>query len=366
MAEKNMKRKHSQVFNFIRSTLIRLGVLFVTVVIGVYLTILIANMGGYVDELVKGQINESLMMKVATDPIYKEMPEEKRAEYFQKKVELEIQRLGLDQPFAIRSFRFLKNALVLDFGSAQRLTSDSGSKQVRLIITERLASSLLLMGTANLLLFGIAVSISLFLSRKYGSWLDKMFISLSPLSSMPAWFFGIFLILIFAAWLKVLPFSGMIDAPVPETQLGYVLSVLKHLILPVLSLVVSGMFGSIYSWRTFFLIYSSEDYVEMAKAKGLPNNLIRRRYILRPTLPTIITSFSLMMITMWMGATLTETIFKWPGLGSVILKAVNNYDTAVIVGTTIIYAYLLALTVFFLDFVYALVDPRVRVGQGRN
>lgn len=366
MAENtNKKRKHSQAFAFVRSTIGRLVMLFITVTIGVYLTILIANMGGYVDKLIKGQINERLMMQVAVDPTYKEMSEEKRAVFFQEQLQLEYDRLGLDQPFMVRSFRFLGNALRLDLGSAQQMTSDSGSKQVRLIISERLGPSLLLMGTANLIIFFVAISISLALSRRYGSVVDKIFIGLSPLSSMPSWFFGIFYILLFAAILKVLPFSGMIDSPVPTTDFGYFVSVLRHLILPVLSIVTASIFASIYNWRTFFLIYSTEDYVEMAKAKGLPNNLIRSRYILRPTLPTIITNFSLVIISMWMGTMVTEKIFKWPGLGSVIAQAAGFYDTSVIVGTTIIYGYLLAATVFLLDFIYALVDPRVRIGQER-
>ena len=158
----------------------------------------------------------------------------------------------------------------------------------------------------------------------------------------------------------------MIDAPPPEDGWPYVFSVLRHLTLPVVSLIISQSFAAIYGWRTFFLIYSSEDYVEMAKAKGLPSKLIKRRYILRPTLPTILTNFSLLMITSWMGAMLTETIFKWPGLGTVIFRAVGLYDTAVIVATTIIYGYLLAITVFLLDFIYAIVDPRVKVGTGNG
>jgi peptide/nickel transport system permease protein len=128
--------------------------------------------------------------------------------------------------------------------------------------------------------------------------------------------------------------------------------------------VISSLFISIYTWRTFFLIYSSEDYVEMAKAKGLPDRDIESRYILRPTLPTIITNFALLLIGVWTGATITETVFLWPGIGRTIYEAIGLYDTAVIVGTTIIYAYLLAATVFLLDFIYALVDPRVKIGSG--
>lgn len=140
------------------------------------------------------------------------------------------------------------------------------------------------------------------------------------------------------------------------------MSVLKHLILPATSIIISSFFLSVYNWRTFFLIYSSEDYVEMARAKGLPSRDIERRYILRPTLPTIITNFALLVIGMWTGFTITETVFLWPGLGRTLFQAIGLYDTPVIVGSTIIYAYMLGATVLILDFVYALVDPRVKVG----
>lgn len=102
----------------------------------------------------------------------------------------------------------------------------------------------------------------------------------------------------------------------------------------------------------------------MAKAKGLPDRDIERRYILRPTLPTIITNFSLLIIGLWTGAIITETVFSWPGLGQTTFTAIGLYDTPVIVAVTILFAYLLALTVFLLDFIYALVDPRVKVGEG--
>ena len=149
-------------------------------------------------------------------------------------------------------------------------------------------------------------------------------------------------------------------------KLDYGLNILKHLILPASSVIISSIFLSIYNWRTFFLIYSSEDYVEMAKAKGLLPRDIERRYILRPTLPTIITNFALLVITLWTGFIVTETVFLWPGLGITTYRAIGAYDTPVIVGSTIIYAYLLAITVFLLDFVYALVDPRIQVGSGNS
>ena len=161
----------------------------------------------------------------------------------------------------------------------------------------------------------------------------------------------------------MLPFGGMVTAPPPDSRLAYGLSVLRHLVLPLTAWLLSGIFSGVYGWRTFFLIFSSEDYVEMAKAKGLSSREIERRYILRPTLPNIITSFALLVIGLWTGAILLETVFNWPGLGRLLYSAIHLYDTPVIVGSTVIYAYLLALTVFVLDFIYALVDPRVRVGS---
>ena len=317
------KASTSTAVRIVQYSLIRLVTLFATIVVGIYLTITIANMGRYVDDIMRGEIRERITMQVVMSPANKNLDPDVRNKLVLDEIAQEEKRIGLDQPMAIRTFRYLSNALVLDLGRAMNMTSDTGSRTVRLIILERLPATLLLMGTSNLFLF---------------------------------------FILIFAAVLKVLPFGGMVSAPPPDNRIEYGLSVLKHLILPGSALVISAFFYTIYNWRTFFLIYSSEDYVDMAKAKGLTSRDIERSYILRPTLPTIITSFALMLIGLWTGAIITETVFLWPGLGRTLFRAIGLYDIPVIVGSTIIYAYLLAFTVFLLDFIYALVDPRVKIG----
>ncbi|GAB1470382.1 ABC transporter permease [Chloroflexota bacterium] len=361
---KEKNRGNSTFVRVFRYSMIRLASMLVTVTIGVYLTILIANMGGYVDTIMRNEIRDTTTQAILANPNYRSLSTEAKAELIQTKIANEQRRLGLDQPFAVRSIRYLKNALTLNLGRAINMKSDQGSKEVRLILLERLPATLLLTGTTSLILFFASVFIALSLSRKYGSFLDKIVIALSPTSAAPPWFYGIFFILIFAAIFKILPFGGLVDSPSPSNPFDYGVSVLKHLILPASSVIISSIFISIYNWRTFFLIYSSEDYVEMAKAKGLSERDIERRYILRPTLPTIITNFALLVITLWTGFTITETVFLWPGLGITLFRAIGFYDTPVIVGSTIIYAYLLAITVFLLDFVYALVDPRVKVGSG--
>jgi peptide/nickel transport system permease protein len=348
-----------------RYVVVRLLTLFVTVVISIYLTIMIANMGGHVDQIMKNEIRERVTSSIAGNPTFQKMAADVRQKLIAERIAAEEERIGLNIPIAVRNFRYLSNALTLQLGRAINMTSDSGSKQVRLILLERLPATLLLMGISQLFLFFSSVFLALNLSRRYGNFWDKLVIALSPTSAVPPWFYGIFLILIFAALLKILPFGGMVDSPPPANPIDYSLNVLKHLILPAVALVLSSFFLSIYNYRTFFLIYSSEDYVEMAKAKGLPSRDVEQRYILRPTLPNIITNFALLIITLWTGALFTETVFLWPGIGRTLYQAIGLYDIPIIVGSTIIYAYLLAITVFLLDFIYALVDPRVKVG-GRS
>jgi peptide/nickel transport system permease protein len=342
----------------------RLAALFLTVLVGVYLTILIANMGGKVDELRMVQIQSTVAEQVRADPAFFDLSPEERNALIERRVQLDVERLRLDQPFIVRSVDYLQQAIRLDLGRAEHMHSDRGAREVYWIIVERLPATLLLFGTANLLVFFASVFIALGLSRRYGSVLDRTVIALAPSSAAPGWFYGIFLILIFAFLIPVLPAGGMVDVPPPEGTLAYAASLLRHMLLPVAAMFISTIFISIYSWRTFFLIHSSEDYVEMARAKGLPSHLIERRYVLRPTLSPIITSFALMLIGLWSGAIILEQVFNWPGLGTLLFQAIGHRDTPVIIGTVVIFAYLLAVTVFVLDILYALLDPRVRVGTG--
>jgi peptide/nickel transport system permease protein len=337
--------------------------LFLAVVVAIYLTVIIANMGGALDTIRKAEIRNAVAMSIYMNPANKGLPASVLQQMVDETAELEYRRLGLDQPFfPKRSFNYLWHALSLQLGRAEQLTSDAGSKQVRLIILERLPSTLILFGTAELLLFVSSLFIALVLSRRYGSFLDRLTIGLAPSSAAPGWFYGIFLLLIFAAVLRVLPWGGMVRTPPPADTWVYALSMLRHMILPLTAIIIGAIFASIYAWRTFFLIYSSEDYVELAKAKGLSSQAIERRYVLRPTLPVIITDFLLLVITMWMGQIVLEYVFKWPGLGQIFYQATQASDTPVIVGVIVIYGYLLAASVYILDFVYAIVDPRVRVG----
>src|SRR5512133_4262045 len=200
------KKTHrdSTLVRVLRYVSLRLLTLFVTVVIGIYLTILIANMGGYVDTIMRGEIHDRVTASIAGNAAYVKMAPEVRPKLIDQQIANEEERVGLNVPIAIRNFRYLSSALTLQLGRAINMTSDSGSKQVRLILLERLPATLLLMGTSQLFLFFSSVWIALYLSRRYGHFWDKVTVALSPTSAVPPWFYGIFLILIFASIFKIL------------------------------------------------------------------------------------------------------------------------------------------------------------------
>ncbi len=361
------------VIDFSKYSLKKLITLFFTVVIGVYLTILVANMGGYVDEIMRGMVAQQIMGFVMAGGL-DEIPEKEQDAYLENMEWGLEESMGLHDPFMLRTVRWLFHGLTLNLGEARlnyffKGIFQSGNRSVQEMVLERLPFTLILVGVANIIFFFTSIFVALFLSRKYGSWLDRMSAVLAALSSAPSWIYGILLILILAAQLRWLPFPVAIDLQYADYSRRFLGVLAKQLIMPVLAIFLSVFFQGVYAWRTFFLIYSQEDYVEMAKAMGLSERAIERKYILRPTFPYVITNFAMMMITLWETAIALELLFHWPGIGQLFLQAVtrfNNTSTPIIVAIVVIFAYILAITVFVLDLVYGLVDPKVRLGNNGN
>ena len=338
----------------------------VTVVITVYLTIIIANWGGAMDDAVRANIQLAIFSRTRSGWL-RDVPETEREEIIDETVQAMEDAMGLNDPFLLRSFRWLKQGITLNWGETRARVSRyrADTKDIRLIILESLPRTLLIFGTSYLILFFLSIILALYLTKLYGSWLDKLMITLSPLSSAPAWIFGILLNFFFLTVMRTSIFSGgVFDAWPAGFKLSYIFVVLKHLTIPLLAVILSGLFQAIYSWRTFFLIYSNEDYVEVAIAKGIPEGRLNRRYILKPLLPSIITSFALLFVTLWQEVIALEYVFNVDGIGSVFLLNLKAMppNTRLIVAIVTTFAYLLAITVFLLDLIYAWVDPRVKIG----
>lgn len=354
-----------------RYTLVRAIMLFIAVIIGLYLTILVANLGGFIDKIYEGMINE-VILGMSRGGAFKGMSEEQalaRIEEIRWGLEEEF---GMHEPFLSRTWNWLVRGLTLDFGNTRYnyitnyIVGTSDSLNVRYLISLALPYTLTLMGGANVLVFFISLFVAMKLSLKFGSFWDRLLVALSPISSVPPWVHGIWLIFIFAGQLKLLPYPRRVEILGVEDWWNYIPFLLQYMILPFLAIVIGSLFQGIYFWRSYFLIYAGEDYVDLARAKGLPNRMVERNHILRPTLPYVITSFSLTMIGLWQSAIALEALFYFQGIGNLFISAVRRFDTPVIVGIVVIFAYLLAVTIFILDIIYAVLDPRVSVGVDRR
>ena len=348
----------------------RLLAILMTIVIGVFLTVIVANHTGMLDKLVRNQINSKITILGNSN--------------FQGDLTAERQRLessaGLSLSFWPKHLIYTYKALKLDWGNVTDvrkfttwIKASSGvvneTTDSREIILNRLPYTLLLSCTAYLLLALIGIPLALFLSQREGHWLDRVVGILTPLSSVPSWIIGVLLVLLFAVQLRWFPAANIFDIPRPNTVWGSILSGAYHLVLPVTAVVLSLIFQLVYTWRTYLLIYSSEDFITLAQAKGLKRSEIEHTYIFKPALPYMVTNLGLTLVGFWQMVCALEYFFQWPGVGKLFIDALPNFhsesmyngEMGIVIGIIVIFAYLLGVIVLLLDFLYLIVDPRLRV-----
>jgi peptide/nickel transport system permease protein len=373
--EGKIKRVPASAFSRISKYLLaRSASILVTIFIGVFITVVIANRGGQIDATIRQEVQLRVQQEspLANIWYYDLSPENQAAiDALTQKYEREA---GLSLSFLPRHLLWTVKALGLGLGKNIRVSGAPGSYYsspgAAHIILADLPHTLMLIGAAFLLLFITGIPLALYLYRKHGSPLDRLFTLLAPVSSIPSWVMGVILVLIFAAGLQFLPPGGMYDSIPSSNAIMRVLIILKHMILPVMAIFLSMFFSCIYAWKTFFMLYANEDYVDLAKAKGLPDKLLEKQYILRPTLPYILTNFTLLLVSFWQMTMALEKVFNWPGIGRLYITSLPNFNgesmfsgvMPVVVGIVVLFAYILGVTVLVLDVIYALVDPRVRVG----
>lgn len=336
-----------------RYLLRRVITLLVTLAVGVYIAVVVANLGGYVDEIIRANIDEALN-GMGRGGVFRDLAPEDRERVYEEMHSQMEEAAGLSQPFLLRCVRWTYSALKFEWATPDMWNA--------------LPYTLLLFSVAVIILLFASLVVSLLLSLRYGSIFDRLMVALSPISAAPSWVHGIILIVIFAATLHWLPWGGLFDIEIPETRIGYILMIAKHLILPVTAVFLSAFFTLVYTWRTYFLIHAEEDYVEVARAKGLTNRLIEQRYILRPGLSFVITNFALMVLAFWQTNIALEVYFDWPGIGRLYMAAVQmrGYRPTMVISLMTLFAYLMALSFFLLDVVYLLIDPRVGAAKERT
>lgn len=367
------KREHaSAIYRIAKFASVRGIALFASIVVSIFLIINIANLGGYLDTIQKGLISEDINGMLISGWL-KDTPINERKEIIEK-VRLSMQAsYGLDQPYVLRSINWLYRGITFDWGKSRipyvvssiyvngAYARDITSDDIRTLILNYLPRTLLLLGLSNAGLFLICLLIALPLARSPGRWANRMVMWLAPISSIPSWAIGLILLALIYKNFGNYSFKLGFNEWSSTFNIQFIPVILKGLMLPFLAILISKFFQSIYSWRNFLLIYSREDYIELAKAKGLPNNLFERRYLLRPALPGIITNLALIIISVWQECIAIEYFFNIGGIGGFFMKALNGNDITVVVALVATFAYLLALTVLILDIVYALIDPRIRI-----
>jgi peptide/nickel transport system permease protein len=276
--------------------------------------------------------------------------------------------LGLDKPWYERLPQLIYRLLILDLGTSRTLQSSWGSNKISDIILDRLPNTIILTTTGITFTALVGIWIGLFIGSNIGSKADRVISIMSAVSyALPLWFMGLVLILVLAyapkiLWgIQIFPPSGMVSIPPPKDPVAYFLDVLWHLSLPLLASFIVFFGAWAYSTRNIVFNVSQEDFVSFARAKGLPEDVVRRRYILRPSLPPILTNFILSLAGSISGYIITERVFNWPGMGSLYYQAITALDEPVIFALTYIFTLVYIVARFILEILYVLVDPRIRL-----
>lgn len=265
-------------------------------------------------------------------------------------------KFQLDQPLYVQLFAYVKNVLMFDLGYSFRQDAPVAS-----LIESRLVPTLLLMGAALLLAIVLGVALGMLAASKPGSWLDRCISVLSLVSySMPMFWAGLMLIVVFSLMLGWFPTSGMED--VAEFHEGWdrVVDIARHLVMPALTLSLFYLALFVRLMRAAMLEQLGMDYVVTARAKGLTERQILTRHVARNAMLPIITMIGIQMGNLVGGSVIVETVFGWPGLGQLAFDALFSRDLNLLMGIFVVSAVMVVIVNMLVDITYTFIDPRIK------
>ncbi|MCF6095227.1 ABC transporter permease [Microaerobacter geothermalis] len=271
-----------------------------------------------------------------------------------------LDKYGLNKPLYEQYAIYLKNLVTGDFGY---------SYQQKMPITELILSRLpwtLLLTGANLIIATIlGVIFGAISAWKRGTKKDvSLLTGFMFLSAMPSFWVGMILVSIFAAQLKWFPIYGAETVWASYTGWERVWDILKHLVLPLTTLVLISVSSIFMTMRYSMLNVLGEDYILMARAKGVKEKVIKYRHAMRNALLPVATMFMLSLGFMFGGATVIETVFAYPGIGRLMFEAVLSRDYPVIQASFLIITFTVVIANFLADIIYPLLDPKVGRSNG--
>ena len=258
--------------------------------------------------------------------------------------------MGIDQPLMKRYLAWAHAALTGDFGYSRLYVEPAVTA-----LLAPLGRTALLMGVSFVTTLSVALPLGMLAARKPGSWLDRI-ISVASFASisLPSFWIGLMLILVFAATLGWLPAGGIAD---PGG--GDFADRARHLILPVATLTVVSFGGFARYMRSGLLEVRGQDFIRTARAKGANERRILLHHALRNAIAPVVTIIALSFGGLFSGALITETLFAYPGMGKLIYDAIlgNDYDLAL---AALLFATLMTLlSNLAADIAYGAIDPRI-------
>ena len=259
--------------------------------------------------------------------------------------------LGLDQSLVTQYLIYMGNLLTGDLGQ-----SISFSSPVSEVLFRRMGNTALLAGAAIFVASVAGIAAGTWAALRPGSFRDRgLTIVVLFLNSMPSFWLGLVLILIFGLHLRVLPVSGM---PGPQSGL---LTLLAHMALPTITLAAWSLAAIARMTRSAVLEVINNDYVRTARSRGVSEARIVLFHALPNAIPAVLTVIGIQMGFLFSGAVLTETVFSWPGVGLAMFQAISSRDIPLIQGGILMLALIFVLINLIVDVLYVYFNPKIRL-----
>ena len=281
------------------------------------------------------------------------------------------EKWGLDQPIYLQYFNYLSVLVRGDLGISYKY-----GDPVVAVIASRMPATFELAMAAMIISISIALPLGALAGARPNSWLDNIGSSIGFLGiSMPSFWLGLMLILFLSGTLHLLPSSGRDSFGIAEAPLtgiyfldslialdfDQVWDALSHLAMPALALGINMVGMLMRVTRSSMIEIMHEDFVTTARAKGAPELRVLWFHGMRNALIPVLTVVGLELGTLLSGSVIVETVFAWPGTGSLLISAINARDYPLVIGTILAYTMVFVLINFVIDLIYPLVDPRIRL-----
>ena len=268
------------------------------------------------------------------------------------------QQFGLDRPLPVQLGLYLLNLLRGDFGFSFAL-----KQPVLEVILDRVPATLLLMGAAILYATVCGALFGVLSSRRQYSHTDNFFTLVSLIGySMPVFWLGQILLILFGLTFPILPAQGMESLREAYTGMARGVDILRHLVLPAFTLGLGYLAVDVRFTRASMLEVMAQDYIRTARAKGLSERVVFYKHALRNALIPLVTITGLNFGFLLAGAVLTETVFAWPGLGRLMYDSIYARDYPVLMGMFVFISVMVIAVNLITDILYSVLDPRIRIG----